>query len=157
MEVWCTELHDERELLEAAPLDDLYTAPTQMIPDNSALVTVAWGACLSGGTRATPTSRRRIMSQYASRSKTTVTDWTQTKAVNITDARCQPCNHHASIRHRRCKASCGCQGDVIVAKADIQANPEKLLMARCTKPNALFDYKCFKMQEISTASNIMTS
>eukprot|EP00959_Pyramimonas_sp_CCMP1952_P098747 2064307-Pyramimonas_sp.AAC.1 len=41
MEVWHTELHDEIELLEAAPRDDLYTAPAHMIPDNSALVTVA--------------------------------------------------------------------------------------------------------------------
>eukprot|EP00959_Pyramimonas_sp_CCMP1952_P315765 6609172-Pyramimonas_sp.AAC.1 len=29
MEMWCTELQDERELLEAAPIDELYTAPAQ--------------------------------------------------------------------------------------------------------------------------------
>eukprot|EP00959_Pyramimonas_sp_CCMP1952_P151658 3173204-Pyramimonas_sp.AAC.1 len=29
------------ELLGAAPLEDLFTVPTRMIPDNSALITVA--------------------------------------------------------------------------------------------------------------------
>eukprot|EP00959_Pyramimonas_sp_CCMP1952_P128928 2696338-Pyramimonas_sp.AAC.1 len=41
LEVRHTELHEERELLEATPLDDLYTAPTHTITDNSALATVA--------------------------------------------------------------------------------------------------------------------
>eukprot|EP00959_Pyramimonas_sp_CCMP1952_P349903 7331241-Pyramimonas_sp.AAC.1 len=41
MEVWYTELHEERELLEATPSYDLYTVPAHMITDNSALVTVA--------------------------------------------------------------------------------------------------------------------
>eukprot|EP00959_Pyramimonas_sp_CCMP1952_P270944 5664280-Pyramimonas_sp.AAC.1 len=35
------QLPEERELLETIPVDDLYTAPTQMITDKSALVTVA--------------------------------------------------------------------------------------------------------------------
>eukprot|EP00959_Pyramimonas_sp_CCMP1952_P041153 860764-Pyramimonas_sp.AAC.1 len=30
MEVWCAELQDERALMEATPLDELYTVPTQM-------------------------------------------------------------------------------------------------------------------------------
>eukprot|EP00959_Pyramimonas_sp_CCMP1952_P347166 7271389-Pyramimonas_sp.AAC.1 len=41
MEVWYTELREERELFEATPLDDLHTVPTHMITDNSALVMVA--------------------------------------------------------------------------------------------------------------------
>eukprot|EP00959_Pyramimonas_sp_CCMP1952_P382178 8008115-Pyramimonas_sp.AAC.1 len=43
MEMRRTELHEERELLEATPLDDRYTAPTHMVSDNSVLVTVAEG------------------------------------------------------------------------------------------------------------------
>lgn len=41
MGVRYTELHEYREPLEATPLDDLYTVPTHMVTDNSALVTVA--------------------------------------------------------------------------------------------------------------------
>eukprot|EP00959_Pyramimonas_sp_CCMP1952_P021130 445362-Pyramimonas_sp.AAC.1 len=41
MEAWHTYLHEERELLETAPLDDPYTVPTHMITDNNVLVTVA--------------------------------------------------------------------------------------------------------------------
>eukprot|EP00959_Pyramimonas_sp_CCMP1952_P181325 3791346-Pyramimonas_sp.AAC.1 len=41
MEVRHAKLQEERELLEAAPIDDLYTAPTQAIAGNSALVTAA--------------------------------------------------------------------------------------------------------------------
>eukprot|EP00959_Pyramimonas_sp_CCMP1952_P345826 7242727-Pyramimonas_sp.AAC.1 len=41
MEVRYTEFKDERELLEATPAEELYTAPTHMISDNSALVAVA--------------------------------------------------------------------------------------------------------------------
>eukprot|EP00959_Pyramimonas_sp_CCMP1952_P377628 7910132-Pyramimonas_sp.AAC.1 len=46
MEVRNAELQDEWELLEAAPQGDLFTIPTQMVPDRSALITVAeeqWG------------------------------------------------------------------------------------------------------------------
>eukprot|EP00959_Pyramimonas_sp_CCMP1952_P247420 5172164-Pyramimonas_sp.AAC.1 len=39
VEVWYTDLQDERGLLEATPMDDLYTVPTQTITDNSVLVT----------------------------------------------------------------------------------------------------------------------
>eukprot|EP00959_Pyramimonas_sp_CCMP1952_P168012 3511126-Pyramimonas_sp.AAC.1 len=39
MEVWHAELHEERELLEATPLEDFFTTPTQMVPDQSALIT----------------------------------------------------------------------------------------------------------------------
>eukprot|EP00959_Pyramimonas_sp_CCMP1952_P092095 1927526-Pyramimonas_sp.AAC.1 len=38
---WYAELQDERELLEATPLEDLFTMPTQMVPDQSVLITVA--------------------------------------------------------------------------------------------------------------------
>eukprot|EP00959_Pyramimonas_sp_CCMP1952_P366402 7673980-Pyramimonas_sp.AAC.1 len=41
MEVLCTELREERELLEAIPLDDLYFVPAHMITGSSVLVTVA--------------------------------------------------------------------------------------------------------------------
>eukprot|EP00959_Pyramimonas_sp_CCMP1952_P274906 5746836-Pyramimonas_sp.AAC.1 len=41
MALWCAELQDERELPEATPIDELYTAPTERIADISALVTVA--------------------------------------------------------------------------------------------------------------------
>eukprot|EP00959_Pyramimonas_sp_CCMP1952_P183341 3833201-Pyramimonas_sp.AAC.1 len=41
MEVWYTQLQEERELLEAAPLYDLYSVPAHMITDNSVLVTLA--------------------------------------------------------------------------------------------------------------------
>eukprot|EP00959_Pyramimonas_sp_CCMP1952_P438416 9178597-Pyramimonas_sp.AAC.1 len=41
MEVWYTELHEEKEQMEATPLDDLDTVPTHMITDSSVLVTVA--------------------------------------------------------------------------------------------------------------------
>eukprot|EP00959_Pyramimonas_sp_CCMP1952_P276328 5776297-Pyramimonas_sp.AAC.1 len=41
MDVWCAQLQEEKELLESTPIDDVYTVPTQMIADNSVLVTVA--------------------------------------------------------------------------------------------------------------------
>eukprot|EP00959_Pyramimonas_sp_CCMP1952_P418449 8766238-Pyramimonas_sp.AAC.1 len=41
VEVRRAELPDEREQSEAFPTDELYAAPTQMIADNGALVTVA--------------------------------------------------------------------------------------------------------------------
>eukprot|EP00959_Pyramimonas_sp_CCMP1952_P127748 2672023-Pyramimonas_sp.AAC.1 len=41
MEVWYTEIRDERELLEATPLEDLFTVPAHMIPDKGVLITVA--------------------------------------------------------------------------------------------------------------------
>eukprot|EP00959_Pyramimonas_sp_CCMP1952_P079526 1662529-Pyramimonas_sp.AAC.1 len=40
MDGWHAELREEREPLEATSIDDLYTVPTQMITDNSVLVTV---------------------------------------------------------------------------------------------------------------------
>eukprot|EP00959_Pyramimonas_sp_CCMP1952_P276568 5781246-Pyramimonas_sp.AAC.1 len=75
MEVSHAELHGDKEQLEATPFENIYTVPTHMIPDNSALVTVAgekrghlskWG-------------HPRIMSQCAPRSKFAVAGWTQTK------------------------------------------------------------------------------
>eukprot|EP00959_Pyramimonas_sp_CCMP1952_P464802 9487220-Pyramimonas_sp.AAC.1 len=62
MEVWYTELHDKRELLEATPVDDLCAVPTHMITDDSVLVTVAeeqrgrlpkWGYSRDPGTEET--------------------------------------------------------------------------------------------------------
>eukprot|EP00959_Pyramimonas_sp_CCMP1952_P219055 4579926-Pyramimonas_sp.AAC.1 len=47
--------------------------------------------------------------------------------------------------------------DGLLAKADIQANPEKISKALTTEPKTWFDNACFKMQEIAKASNIMTS
>eukprot|EP00959_Pyramimonas_sp_CCMP1952_P257249 5374956-Pyramimonas_sp.AAC.1 len=41
MEVRRAELQGDRELLEATPVEEVYTAPAQMVSDNSALVTVA--------------------------------------------------------------------------------------------------------------------
>eukprot|EP00959_Pyramimonas_sp_CCMP1952_P061699 1289178-Pyramimonas_sp.AAC.1 len=41
MEVWHAELREERELLEAAPLEYLFTVPAQMVPDQSVLIIVA--------------------------------------------------------------------------------------------------------------------
>eukprot|EP00959_Pyramimonas_sp_CCMP1952_P437364 9157375-Pyramimonas_sp.AAC.1 len=39
MEVWYAELREERDLSEAAPLEDLFTVPTHMVPDQSVLIT----------------------------------------------------------------------------------------------------------------------
>eukprot|EP00959_Pyramimonas_sp_CCMP1952_P294059 6150410-Pyramimonas_sp.AAC.1 len=41
MEMRCAELQEERELLDASPPEDLFTIPTQVAPDQSALITVA--------------------------------------------------------------------------------------------------------------------
>eukprot|EP00959_Pyramimonas_sp_CCMP1952_P323819 6777148-Pyramimonas_sp.AAC.1 len=41
IEVWHTELQDERELLQATPVEEFDSIPTHMTSDNSALVTVA--------------------------------------------------------------------------------------------------------------------
>eukprot|EP00959_Pyramimonas_sp_CCMP1952_P017654 374465-Pyramimonas_sp.AAC.2 len=41
MDVWCAELLEESELLEATPLDDLYPVPTHVTTDSSVLATVA--------------------------------------------------------------------------------------------------------------------
>eukprot|EP00959_Pyramimonas_sp_CCMP1952_P116377 2432735-Pyramimonas_sp.AAC.1 len=40
MEVWYAELREEKQLLEAIPLEDFFTVPTQMVPDQSVLITV---------------------------------------------------------------------------------------------------------------------
>ena len=47
--------------------------------------------------------------------------------------------------------------DDLLTKADIQANPVKVSKALYTELKTWFDNKCFKMQEISTSTNIMTS
>eukprot|EP00959_Pyramimonas_sp_CCMP1952_P004454 93308-Pyramimonas_sp.AAC.1 len=41
MEVCYAGLREEKDLLEAAPLEDLFTVPTQMVPDQNALIIVA--------------------------------------------------------------------------------------------------------------------
>ena len=41
LETWYTELLEEKQLLEATPMEALYTIPMQMVPDNSVLVTLA--------------------------------------------------------------------------------------------------------------------
>eukprot|EP00959_Pyramimonas_sp_CCMP1952_P068652 1432931-Pyramimonas_sp.AAC.1 len=41
MDAWQAELQDEKELLEATPLEDIFTIPTQTIPDHSVLITAA--------------------------------------------------------------------------------------------------------------------
>eukprot|EP00959_Pyramimonas_sp_CCMP1952_P265249 5546719-Pyramimonas_sp.AAC.1 len=47
--------------------------------------------------------------------------------------------------------------DDLLAKADILANPDTMSKALFTELKTWFDNKCFKMQEIAQASNIMTS
>ena len=47
--------------------------------------------------------------------------------------------------------------DDLLTKADIQANPVKVSKALYTELKTWLDNKCFKMQEISKSSNIMTS
>eukprot|EP00959_Pyramimonas_sp_CCMP1952_P283359 5923676-Pyramimonas_sp.AAC.1 len=42
MEVWYAELQEERELLVAAPPEDLFTIPTQMVPYQRVLIIVAF-------------------------------------------------------------------------------------------------------------------
>eukprot|EP00959_Pyramimonas_sp_CCMP1952_P128204 2680983-Pyramimonas_sp.AAC.1 len=49
------------------------------------------------------------------------------------------------------------KGDDLLAKAGIQANPDKVPKALYTELKTWFDNKCFKMQDIAKASNIMTS
>eukprot|EP00959_Pyramimonas_sp_CCMP1952_P379367 7946562-Pyramimonas_sp.AAC.1 len=41
MEVWCAELQEGGELLEATPPEDLFAIPTKMVPYQSVLITVA--------------------------------------------------------------------------------------------------------------------
>jgi len=41
LETWYTELLEEKQLLEATPIEAFYTIPMQMVPDNSVLVTVS--------------------------------------------------------------------------------------------------------------------
>eukprot|EP00959_Pyramimonas_sp_CCMP1952_P363129 7604039-Pyramimonas_sp.AAC.1 len=41
LEVWHAELREEKALLEATPLEDLFTVPTHMVPDQSVRITVA--------------------------------------------------------------------------------------------------------------------
>eukprot|EP00959_Pyramimonas_sp_CCMP1952_P125578 2625909-Pyramimonas_sp.AAC.1 len=47
--------------------------------------------------------------------------------------------------------------DDLLAKAGIQANPEKISKALFTELKTWFDNKCCKMQEIAKTSSIMTS
>eukprot|EP00959_Pyramimonas_sp_CCMP1952_P039576 827844-Pyramimonas_sp.AAC.1 len=127
MEVWCVELHGERELREATPLDDTYTVPTHMNADNSVLVTVAeeqWGHLPKEGTPtrllhredvSCPTMlhgrrpqlriglrRKRSICRILLRGRNVKRSPIRATAQDI---RCRPCNHHASICYRRCKAS----------------------------------------------------
>eukprot|EP00959_Pyramimonas_sp_CCMP1952_P195840 4094411-Pyramimonas_sp.AAC.1 len=48
------------------------------------------------------------------------------------------------------------EGDLL-AKADAQANPVRASKATCTELKTWFGNKSFKMQDISKASNTMTS
>eukprot|EP00959_Pyramimonas_sp_CCMP1952_P354813 7432108-Pyramimonas_sp.AAC.1 len=45
----------------------------------------------------------------------------------------------------------------LFARADVQANPEKVSKALCTELKAYFVKKCFRMRGISKVSNIVTS
>eukprot|EP00959_Pyramimonas_sp_CCMP1952_P386100 8091871-Pyramimonas_sp.AAC.1 len=47
--------------------------------------------------------------------------------------------------------------DDLLAKSDIQANPDKASMALYTEPKTWFDNECFTLQDIAKASNIMTA
>eukprot|EP00959_Pyramimonas_sp_CCMP1952_P004699 98437-Pyramimonas_sp.AAC.1 len=47
--------------------------------------------------------------------------------------------------------------DDFLAKADIRADPEKVSKALFTELNTWFHNKCFQVQEIAKASNIMIS
>eukprot|EP00959_Pyramimonas_sp_CCMP1952_P119299 2494041-Pyramimonas_sp.AAC.1 len=49
------------------------------------------------------------------------------------------------------------KGDDLLAKADIQANTEKVPKALYTELKTRFDNKSFKLQDASKASNITTS
>eukprot|EP00959_Pyramimonas_sp_CCMP1952_P121195 2533964-Pyramimonas_sp.AAC.1 len=47
--------------------------------------------------------------------------------------------------------------DDLLAKGDIQANPDKESKALYTELNAWFDNECFNMQDIAKVSNLMPS
>eukprot|EP00959_Pyramimonas_sp_CCMP1952_P303545 6352173-Pyramimonas_sp.AAC.1 len=47
--------------------------------------------------------------------------------------------------------------DDLLAKSDVQANPEKILKALFTELKTRFDNKCYQMQEVAKASNITVS
>ena len=47
-------------------------------------------------------------------------------------------------------------GDLLT-KADIQANPVKVSKVPCTEFKTRFDKQCFNIEDISQASNVMTS
>eukprot|EP00959_Pyramimonas_sp_CCMP1952_P161598 3379203-Pyramimonas_sp.AAC.1 len=49
------------------------------------------------------------------------------------------------------------KGDDLLAKADVQADPVKVSKAIYTELKTWVDKECFKLQDISKASNIMTS
>ena len=47
--------------------------------------------------------------------------------------------------------------DDLLTKAEIQMNPQKISKALYTELKIWFDHKCFKLQELKYASNVMTS
>eukprot|EP00959_Pyramimonas_sp_CCMP1952_P167737 3505578-Pyramimonas_sp.AAC.1 len=49
------------------------------------------------------------------------------------------------------------QEDDLLAKADVQANPDEVSNALYSDLKTWFDNKCFKMQDVAKSSNLMTS
>eukprot|EP00959_Pyramimonas_sp_CCMP1952_P414656 8688065-Pyramimonas_sp.AAC.1 len=81
-----TELQAERELLEATPMDDLYTVPAQMITDSCVLVTVAKeqrGHQPTWGNPQDIVTPETYHVNCAPRAKTTVLYWTLAITGNL--------------------------------------------------------------------------
>eukprot|EP00959_Pyramimonas_sp_CCMP1952_P186901 3908386-Pyramimonas_sp.AAC.1 len=55
------------------------------------------------------------------------------------------------------KRAAAVKEDDLLAKADLLAKPEKVPKALCAELKTWFDNPCFKMQDVSKLSNIMTS
>eukprot|EP00959_Pyramimonas_sp_CCMP1952_P012244 258381-Pyramimonas_sp.AAC.1 len=74
-----------KELLEVTPPEDFFTIPTQMVPDQSVLITVAgeqWGHLPKWGRIHDSDAEETYCAPCKPWSKTSATDSTQTKTVD---------------------------------------------------------------------------
>eukprot|EP00959_Pyramimonas_sp_CCMP1952_P270484 5654599-Pyramimonas_sp.AAC.1 len=173
MEVWCTELEDERELLKAYPVEKLYAAPAQRISDNGVLVTVADEQGGRLPTRGSPQSINTTETyhfplcstgdddsygldsdkhgQYVELCFTAemlkvVFSERQHMILDVDSFTAMPVYETAAA-----KRAVVVKEDDLLTDADIQANPVMVSKALYTERKIWFGSKRFKMRDISGA------
>eukprot|EP00959_Pyramimonas_sp_CCMP1952_P073035 1525857-Pyramimonas_sp.AAC.1 len=153
MEVRSAELQTERELLEATPPEDLFTMPTQMVPDQSALITVAdeqrghlpnWGRTHDSDTEEAYYVLIRTMVEDDNYGLDSTLRCGRKSKVVLSEQQHMILDAHRVTTMRvnvaaAAKRAAVVKEDDLLAKADSQANPDKVSKALYTELQTWFD------------------